>query len=371
MPSHTSTADTSELLSAALERALLVELLAEWRNVNESYFRSALRPPSFTLGDASSRLGLWFAPTRTIEISRSLVLTQSWRVVVEILKHEMAHQFVDEQLGVSDETAHGASFQRVCHQLGIDAAAAGLGSFAGDVSKPDLPAQKLIRRVADLLALAASSNLHEAEAAMAAAQKLMLKYNIDLTAARSQIRFGTRHLGPPTSRKSESDRWVATILGQHFFVDTLWVPVYLPMLGKRASVLEICGSEGAIEIAEYVHDFLHKTAEHLWVQHRRDANVSGNRDRRVYLAGVMAGFYEKLNESTKAHKEAGLVWVANPEQASYFKRRHPYTRTIKRQGVRRSNAFAHGKAAGRNIVLHRGVRGATESRGLALPRGSK
>ena len=55
-----------------------------------------------------------------------LVTEHPWTVVLEVLRHEMAHQYVDEVLGVHDETAHGPTFQAVCEARAIDGRAAGV-----------------------------------------------------------------------------------------------------------------------------------------------------------------------------------------------------------------------------------------------------
>src|SRR4029077_4252276 len=120
----------------------------------------------------------------------------------------------------------------------------------------------VIERVARLLALAESPNQHEAEAAMAAAQRLMLKYNVELQQhACGARRYGFKHLGEPSGRVGESERILASILAKHFFVEVIWVPVYRPTEGKRGSVLEICGAPENLEMAEYAHAFLRHTAE--------------------------------------------------------------------------------------------------------------
>jgi hypothetical protein len=51
------------------------------------------------LSDSERRLGEWNRAQRTISISRRLVVQQPWGVVREVLKHEMAHQYVFEILG--------------------------------------------------------------------------------------------------------------------------------------------------------------------------------------------------------------------------------------------------------------------------------
>ena len=114
-----------ESLSAELEAALLRELRSCFDWENHARFRSKLAPPVFALSEAAGRLGQWMRATRTLELSRALVLERPWSEVLSVLQHEMAHQFVDEVLGVRDESAHGETFQRVCAERGIDARAAG------------------------------------------------------------------------------------------------------------------------------------------------------------------------------------------------------------------------------------------------------
>ena len=355
-------------LTVSLETALVRELLGAWKQVNQAYFKGALGPPALELVRTRFHLGRWMRETRTIEISRPLVLEQPWGVVIEVLKHEMAHQYVHEVLGEIAETSHGPAFRDACRRLGIDARAAGLPSAA-----PQGPhalaehEERVVGRIAKLLALAESPNQHEAEAAMAAAHRLMLKYNLDARHAAAARDYAYRHLGRPTGRVTEHERVLAMILGKHFFVEVIWVPVYRPREGKRGSVVEICGTAANLAIAEYVHAFLTETAERLWRDHKRAHRIGGNRDRRTYLAGVMTGFAEKLGRQTTKHIEQGLVWVRDADLGSFFRRRHPYVRHVRHAGNRRTEAYAHGKEAGRRIVLHRGVSAAARDRGHLLP----
>lgn len=349
-------------LTTALERALLRELMAAWRQVNESYFKGGLRAPALELVASRAHLGRWMHATRTIEMSRPLVVEQPWGVVVEVLKHEMAHQYVHEILGELAESAHGPAFREACKRLGIDARAAGMPAAAA----PD-GEQRVVERIAKLLALAESPNQHEAEAAMGAAQKLMLKYNLDVRADAAARGYGYRHLGVPTGRVTESERILAMLVGRHFFVEVIWVPVYRALAGKRGSVLEICGTSANLAIAEYVHAFMTETAERLWRDHKKAHGITLDRDRRTYLAGVMTGFAEKLGRQAASHKAHGLVWVKDGDLEGFFRRRHPHVRHVRHAGTRRTEAYAHGREAGRRIVLHRGVSTSAESRGKLLP----
>lgn len=336
-------------LTVQLERAALRAIRHHYDDLNSTFFRFRLLRPAFRLCDSSSRLGCWHREERCLEISRSLLLQHGWGVVVEVLKHEMAHQYVDEVLGAIDERAHGPTFTAVCAERGIDARAAGLPvSAAGP--------RPVLERVAKLLALAESPNEHEAQAAMNAARRLMLKYNLSELSSAAERNYSFRHLGQPTGRVSEAERVLANILGDHFFVDCIWVPVWRASEGKRGSVLEVCGSLDNLEMAEYVHSFLMHTAEALWREHKRGQKIRGNRDRRAYVAGVMVGFRDQLREQTRRDAKEGLVWVGDPELGDYFRQRHPRIRWTRHASSRGSEAHQQGRQAGQQIVLHRGVR---------------
>jgi len=197
---------------------------------------------------------------------------------------------------------------------------------------------------------------------MSEAQRLMLRHNIDVTA---QAAYSFRHLGTPTGRVSEAERILANILNDHFFVECIWVPVWRAREGKRGSVLEVCGTTLNLTIAEHTHAFLIHTADRLWAQYRREQRV-GNRDRRTYQAGVMTGFREKLDAQRRRNTRAGLVWVGDGDLTKYWRSRHPYVRSIRHYGAEPNEAHAHGRAAGRSIVLQRAMHERV-SRGRLLP----
>lgn len=337
------------------------ELRASFWQLNEQYFKGRLRAPTLELVTHRSTLGRWMPGTRTIELSRPLLLERPWGAVLEVLKHEMAHQYVTEVLGESEQTPHGRAFQEACARMGIDARASGV---------PDVPPsaaeERVVERITRLLALAESPNRHEAEAAMAAAQRLMLKHNLDAAHGATPRDYRHAHLGKPSGRVGEHERLVAMILGKHFFVEAIWVPVYRPLEGLRGSVLEIVGSRSNLEIAEYVHGFLLGTAERLWRDHKRERGVASDRDRRTYLAGVMVGFADTLARQETRSREEGLVWVRDGDLGAHFRKRHPHVRHVRHAGQRRTDAWSHGREAGRKIVLHRSVNAAAESRGRLL-----
>ncbi len=350
---------TSDSFRADAERILVHELLRTWRELNRTHFENTLRPPVLTLVDARATLGRWIPDGRILEISRPLVMEHLWGSVVEVLKHEMAHQYVFEVLKVSEGPAHGPVFQRVCERLAIDGRARGLP--APTPTDDD----RIVRRIKRLLALAESDNVHEAQAAATAAQRLMLKYNIELLDAGPRG-YGFRQIGRPKARTPAHEKQVAGILAAHFFVEAIWVPAFDTQSSTRGWVLEICGTPENLEIASYVHGFLLETADRLWARHRRE-NATGNKDRRRYLLGVMMGFEEKLTTHTKeAAREEGLVWVGDRGLDRFVKQRHPHLVTTHGSPVAVDGALASGRAAGREIVLHKPIKGDRGNRGNLL-----
>lgn len=354
-------------LNVELESLALRAVREEHRHLNYRLFGDQLACPRFTTGNGVTRLGQWDAGSKTLEISKVLLLEYDWGTLLEVLKHEMAHQYVDEVLGIDTQAAHGPAFRHVCKERSIDSRANGLPA-EGD--SPDSVQSGALRKIGGLLSLAASANENEAQAAMNAAQRLMLRYNLESAGeAMSEEQLCFRQLGSPTGRVFEPARILALILGEHFFVEGIWVPVWRVSVGKRGHVLEICGKQSNVEIAEYAFDFLNRTSERLWAEHKVSAQIRSNRERLSFTAGVMSGFHDKLNRQRKHHEGQGLVWLGDPTVAAYFKQRHPRARYTRTSSSQNAPAHAAGKAAGSKIVIHRAVGGETSSRGHLLGRG--
>ena len=347
--------DATQPLRIELERAALRAVHHSYQLLNGSLFGFGLRIPAFELVGGAERLGCWVPTRRTLELSRDLLVNFGWGVLEEVLKHEMAHQFVDEVLHIRGESAHGPAFRKVCEDRGIDARAAGAPTTDAEASL-----HPVLERIAKLLALAESPNEHEAQAAMSAAQRLMLKHNIEAAVSGTSASYRFRHLGVPSGRVSEHERRLAMILDQFFFVQVIWVPVWRVTEGKRGSVLEVCGSKENVELAAYVYDFLIYTADALYRADRKRRGDRSHAARRKFLAGVMSGFHERLEGERKRSEQQGLVWVGDAELRGYFRRRHPHVRFTRHAISSGGEAYSRGQTAGRNIVLHRGVKaGAT------------
>jgi hypothetical protein len=330
-------------------------LSREWATINYSVFGGALvQPPTIEIAEhLHHHLGDWNATSRTIRFSLAFVTERPWWVVVEVLKHEMAHQYVSDVLGIEDEeTAHGPAFRMVCERYAIDGRAG---------HKPTDEETRIVEKARKLLALTASPNEHEAQAALSAVQRLLGHHGLaeEDVRERDAEEFGALVLGPIIPKIQIHHSGVASILAAHFHVRPIWTRARDPRTNEEGSQLEVNGRRRDLAMAEYVHDWLHRVAEQLCPpSHSR-------KERLDFLAGVVVGHQTRLDADAKsAQASANGFSVAliksdatDSTLNAYFHRRHPRTRTSRGSGRRLGSSFLDGQSAGRSLAMHRPISG--------------
>ncbi len=342
----------------AESRPLLVEIASFWRHYNWCYVGERLTQPSFRLDGAATRLGAWHRETRVISLSEAHVLRDPWMGVMETLRHEMAHQYVDEILGGDDSAPHGPKFKEACQLLRVSPHASGKGGevtpVVGGILEGDNPIRE---KISKLLSLATSSNEHEAQLAMEKARYLLLKYNLSLQdVGEAGSRYGVRQLGRPRSRVQRYENAIASLLRDFFFVEVIWDRGYDPLSQKRGTFLKIHGTKLNLDMAEYAAVFLENLLPQLWRAHQKAVRLRSNAGRLHYYWGVVVGFSEKLRGQTdRLAREQALVWKQDPRLTEFYRYVHP--RTIARQSaaVRVHGTFQDGIQDGREVRLNRPV----------------
>jgi len=358
------------------ERLILRGLACEWeaaRALLGSAERARLRRPLFRLQEARRSWGAWAPKKREISLSRELVLCHSWDSVREVLLHETAHQLADEVLGGAREPPHGPAFRRACSMLRVDP---GVGESGPPLdvrlrTAPDAAQSGVLSRVRKLMALAGSPNAHEAEAAMAKARQLMEKHQLDLLERGEPRPFASLFLGRPALRQPREMYSLALLLQDFYLVQGVWVPAYVLEKGRMGRVLEVSGTRENVQMAAYVHDFVCRFVDARWHRYNRGRRL-GRRRKTDYALGVLEGFRRKMEAvpappAADARPAGALVRPRDLRLDRYVAGRYP--RLISRgvrgaaedPGVRRD-----GERAGRDLVIHRGVRG-RQARGRLLP----
>ena len=358
----------SDATRANLENGLLAaaqrEIKIAWRQFNRDYFKGALREPSFDWHEGASRLGLWFGASRTVSLARDLALKEPWYRVLAVLKHEMTHQYIEEVLGAAEASPHGPLFERICREKEIESLAE-----VGLVPAAQAAGARAVEKVRKLLALASSSNRHEAEAAMQTAHRLMLEWNVREIERHAAAGYVIRHLGEP-GRINAVQRMLATLLRDFFFVETVFVDSYDARQQRSGRVLEVLGRPENVEIAEYTWHFLLNTAATHW---RNFEDRQPGARRLHYMYGLVHGFYDRLQEERARPGSpcTDLVWQGDPDLERYFRKRYPRLSWSSSSLALQRGSFEAGRRQGRKVVLHQplssGFAGTTRAR---LPPGA-
>ena len=356
---------------AELRSAWARRLLWHFDHINFQYLGSKLKRPAFRLGDSERELGEWNLGQRTITISVRHILESSWESVLNTLRHEMAHQYVHETLGLAHTPPHGEAFQSACRLLRCDDRATASDGTVESLEASNDERDKILGRIKELLALAGSPNENEAGNAMRMAQKYLIKYNLELDELDRQRDYHVRFLGKCSPRTQEYEYTLSMILQEHFFVLPIWSYSYDPRRARPGKILEVCGSSQNLEIASYVFDFVLGVCESLWRTRRRQLLHSRSPGRRgtkfQYLAGVVRGLQEKLDhQRQELVEERGLVLAPDAGLDDFFRYRNPRVRSVGTQGVSRNKQFDAGVADGQKINLHRGVSNTATDRGRRL-----
>ncbi len=344
-----------------IKTAWIRQLNVDWKTVNFNSFNNAMRPPSYEISHSGEAMGRWLGGChRRLSISVNLIKTHSWDCVQEVLCHEMAHQYVEEVLGIRDEVPHGEAFKRVCREKGFDPTATGNVQNWLEKRKNRFTAtpenHQILDKVHKLLALAQSPNENEAQTAMTKAHELLLRHNLSLLDTQTKWNYIHKQIGE-IGRRDPAKSIIGSILCKFFFVEAIWTFAYDQHSNRRGRILEIYGTPENVEMAEYVYHYLQNISELLWQEYKEKGNIDGNRHRRTFIYGLLNGFYHKLDSKSQENASQKLVWKGDPRLKEFYHQRNPrrtcasslYSKTCQ-------DAYNSGVSQGKKLVIHKGIR---------------
>ncbi len=356
------------------------ELYTEYESILHQH-RVSLRPTLIQLFDSETHWGKWDPIMRTISIAKKLIQNHSWFHVQGILKHEMAHQMVDECPFFNKESRpHGESFLLACKRLGVPNAfthsSVQLQESPLDwkTEKKNEASEKLLDKVQKLLALATSSNEHEALLAMNKVREIYARYNLENEQKNEKSNFVHLIVNHHKKRIEAHQNRITSILVEHFFVKILFSQLFDAKSGEYHRVFEITGTRENTLMAEYVYYFLLQQSN-FWV---KETIQAGQRkisplERKSFRLGILQGFSDKLRQSeqviTTPSKGTELTVIGkavqkfrhNQELDSYLSEVYPNIKNVSHSNHYLDEfAFVAGKKIGRTICLHQAI--TTESK---------
>lgn len=335
------------------------------------YYKIKLKAPLISIENELAHWAEWDALARTIRIKRDLIERHSWYVVVEVLKHEMAHQYVSEY---HDEfqADHGEHFKAACTRLAVEPWARTASGILPDThtfqssSQLSPEHEKILQRAKKLLQLASSSNVNESFLAMKMAMELLEKHKLEGFVKDQKdlpetlvIYFNKEKISRTTSR-------LLSILNSYFNVRVLSSTLYNAKTLKKEKIAEIVGFTQDVKFSEYIFEFLSRELEYLWKKVQK-SGLSGRVDKNSYQLGVIAGLEKKLECESRENKKATQYYSGNAEQAlqnmeskvaNYFYNKFPRIHTRRSSGTRISGAaYMTGQVAGGKIEIRRPISG--------------
>jgi hypothetical protein len=369
-------------------RKWLYHLQSEFRQVC-SWYRLSLAAPAFRISDSQATLGSWAPETRTISISAGLINGYTWDAVINVLKHEMAHQYVHEYLDRGMEQPHGPAFAEACKKLGVFYP---FNTSTGDTPKVFIDASqqggdseydRKVNKVRKMLSLAGSGNRYEAAAAMSKANSFIRKYNLERLDSLEPSRYSYEIISTGKKRLHVIERRIASLLLDYFYVDIVYSELFDPAKAESFKTIELLGTLENVAFAAHVYDFLGHRVEFLWQAYRKTANVPGKL-RKTYILGLLQGFREKLAKEEKKqvvpavisagsgrHRTiSALVVAKDPGLSEFTMLRFPRLRKVRYRssGIRCANTYTAGKTEGQKITIHKTVRHADGNLGRLLGR---
>lgn len=252
-----------------------LQLFREFEQIAGKYGVN-LTTPIFDISSGKKRLAYWNPKLKMISVSSYLITTEPWEIVIEILKHEMAHQYVTEYCEGAD--VHGKYFKLACKKLGVHPAFVSANNYAQKLLafKGDLPAEakKMLQKVEKLLALGQSSNEAEAQAASMKANYLLNKYNLqrfDNGNDHPDIKYLT--ICHKKKRIESIQRAIVGILQNYYSVNGITSETYNAFDDATYKCLVLIGRKESLLVAEYVYHFLLDTALSLWEKFKKERHA--------------------------------------------------------------------------------------------------
>lgn len=169
--------------------------------------------------------------------------------------------------------------------------------------------KKVVEKIKKLLALATSSNEHEAKLAAEKANELLVGHNLTMQDIGNQCQ--REYEGKVVADRSEmrtEDKWIMPILKRHFFVR----PIYGRNRILKKTKWTLVGEKVNVEVAAYVYDFLTIKFKELWKEFRKTTSCE-ERERQSYYSGLSVGLdMQMVKARKKVEGEWGLVIIADP-----------------------------------------------------------
>jgi hypothetical protein len=307
-------------------------------------FGHLLIPFKVVLFESEKELGFYNPVHYQIALNKCLVYEAKDEVIRQILRHELAHMIC--HLRFPQSSSHGQEFRKLCLSYGwgeeVFLAYASIEALNEKVEGA-LKSEQLLNKVKKLLSLATSENSHEAKLALSRANKLLFDHQLAYIEQTDDLAYMKKVI-----RQKRLDSKLKAIyeITKLFYVE--------PVLsyGKGEVSLEVIGEKAAVELADYVANFLVEALEREWtVVKKQNPKLLGKAAKNAFFTGLSLGYKEQIELSNSAQELVGKELIAK-NLVSKVKL------VYRNLGSRRTNENQHvlardlGRASGKKFKIH-------------------
>ncbi len=172
----------------------------------------------------------------------------------------------------------------------------------------------ILAKIQKLLALATSPNEHEARAAAAKAEELLVGHNLDMqTVMSAELDYDKVNAFEGARMRVES-KFINSIVTEFFFVKAISTRTKASRYSDRKASVSVCfiGEKTNVQVAIFIHDFLTRKFPECFAQFQKETGASA-KSRQSYYLGLYRGLREQLEAArSKVESERSLVLVADP-----------------------------------------------------------
>lgn len=279
-----------------------------------------------------------------------------------IIRHELAHFINFIEYGVTINS-HGPEFRLFCQQMKWSEEVYKATICLENIENvPGIEESSVLRKIQKLMALASSSNHHEAELAMIKSQQLLLKHNIESKYIGSDDDEKVFLKRIMKQRKENAKMRAIAIILQTFFVTTVY------SRAGEFTYLEIMGNSVNIEIAEYVAAVLQSELDNLWDQAQQHTHLKGLVAKNSFFLGLAKGYCNKINALKRDYngEVAHALMVIEKKLADAKSMAYPRLSSSKRGGNHCSASSALGELMGRQLNINPALNKSSPSDAIGL-----
>ena len=358
---------------------VIFQLYKEYDHICYQY-KLKLKKPMIIIEDLSATWGTWNSQNKIITLSSKLISDYSWDIVLNILKHEMAHQIVSEIFLVNEN--HGIYFLKACDLIALPKEYRKSTLNMEDKishwknSNFEVEDQNILRKVEKLLSLAQSANENESLLAMEKVQEIYSKYNIKRIQDNINSEYCTLIINFKKKVVPSTYIYISSLIQSHYFVNVIYSDLYDPLSDESHKIIEIIGTKQNVLMAEFVFYFLKERINSLWENYQKINSVP-NRYKLSYQKGILDGFQNKLNKiqsdkvknlnSNEMSKNKIMLILQNEDLKLNSFTKNLFPKLTKKGATSNkvyTSYFDEGKNEGKKIILNKPMNESTNKNNL-------